>query len=74
MNNILINEVENKIRLYLESKHPSNSNSFIIRLSDDINLIYERRRSYIVQFPFINQIDKNEQIYKIIDRWSEYAL
>ena len=70
MNNILINEVENNIRIYLETKHPIESNGFIIRLSDNINQIYERRRSYIVRFPFINP----EIINQIVDSWSEYAL
>ena len=55
MNNILINEVENQIGIYLKTKHPNESNGFIIRLSDNLNSIYERRRSYIVQFPLINQ-------------------
>ena len=70
MNNLLINDVETKIRIYLETIHPSNSNSFIIRLGDCINTIYERRRSYIVKFPLINQ----EIIDQIIDKWTNYAL
>ena len=70
MNNILINDVEHYIRLYLESKHPSDSNSFIIRLSDNLDQIYERRRTYIVQFPLINQ----QIIEQIVDKWTDYAI
>lgn len=70
MNNLLINEVESKIRIYLESIHPKKSNSFIIRLGDCINTIYERRRSYIVKFPLID----HHIINQIIDKWTNYAL
>lgn len=70
MNNILINDVEKYIRLYLETKHQIDSSGFIIRLSDNINSIYERHRTYIMQFPLINP----DLISQIISCWSEYAL
>ena len=70
MNNITIYEIEKNVRLYLETIHPKTSNGFIIRLSNKINSVYERRKSYIVQFPLINQ----QIIEDIINKWSEYAL
>ena len=70
MNNLLINEIETKIRIYLETIHPKESNGFIIRLADCINTIYERRRSYIIKFPLINQLNINN----IVDKWSMYAI
>ena len=70
MNNITIYDIEKKIRLYLETIHPKTSNGFIIRLSDKINIVYERRKSYIATFPLINQ----QIIEDILNKWSEYAL
>jgi hypothetical protein len=70
MNNLLLNDVENIIKIYLQTKHTINSNGFLIRLSDNINAVYERRRSYIVKFPTLDQ----DIIYQIINRWTEYAL
>ena len=70
MNNLLLNEIETKIKIYLETIHPKESNGFIIRLADYINTIYERRRSYIIKFPFINQSNINN----IVDKWSMYAI
>ena len=55
MNNILLPDVEKQIKIYLETKHPNDSNGFIIRLSTKLNLTYEMRKSYIVRFPIINQ-------------------
>jgi len=70
MNNILLPDVEKQIKIYLETKHPHDSNGFIIRLSNKINLTYEMRKSYIVRFPIINQ----NMIEQIIDKWTDYAL
>ena len=71
MNNLTICDIEGKLRFYLEKKHPKQSNGILIRLSDELNEIYERRRLYIVKFPhIINQ----QNIESILNKWSEYAL
>jgi len=63
MNNIPIFEVGNVVQNYLVNKHPSESNGFIIRISDNISKSHVRRRSYFVNFPF--KLLDNEMINEI---------
>jgi hypothetical protein len=73
LNDIDINDIEQVLKSYLLIKHPSHSNGFIIRLSDKITESFERRRTYIIKFPYI--IDYNSSLINdIINQWSDYAL
>ena len=70
-----IYQLENIIKNYLLSIHPKHSNGFVIRIldNDPENINYERRRSYIVTFPYINFIN-DDDINKILNIWSEYVM
>ncbi len=71
MNNITINQIEVIIKNYLIHSHPKHSNGFIIRLSEIIKTHYEKRKSYIVNFPLIDSINN---IDDIVCSWSNYLL
>lgn len=76
LNNINIYDVENSIKLYLIEKHPNHSNGFIIRLGDILENSFNRRRSYIIKFPYLSESKELqiEEINLIIFKWSEFAL
>jgi hypothetical protein len=73
MNKINIYDMENIISSYLTDKHPQKSNGFIIRLEDIIQNSYSRRRCYIIQFPLF-QLDKQNIIYQIMEKFSQFAI
>jgi len=66
-----IHQLDIVINEYLSKTHPKHSNGFIIRIIDEQNINFERRRSYIVSFPKILSIN---DINKISSVWSEYAM
>jgi hypothetical protein len=75
-NKINVYEISENIKQYLSTIHPKHSNGFIIRILDeDIeNSNYERRRSYIVTFPKINDDNKEIEINNVLSAWAEYAI
>lgn len=70
LSNINIYDIDDIMRTYLTDKHPKDSNGFIIRIADKITDIYTRRRTYIINFPIINDDNRDN----IVNKWSEYAL
>ena len=74
-----IYQLETTIKNYLLKIHPHHSNGFVIRILDidSENPNYERRRSYIVTFPYISnesELNKEDDVNKILNTWSEYAM
>lgn len=72
MSNIDISDIEKVLESYLKTVHPLDANGFIIRIADVQKNNYERRRIYIVNFPYIKNTFLN--IDDIISTWSDYAL
>lgn len=70
LNDITINEIEVILRDYLNTVHPKKSNGFIIRLSESIKNNYNKRKSYIVNFPIEDKFD----VDNIVNEWTEYAI
>ena len=61
-------DIHSTIHEYFYNKHPNESNSCIIRLSDKITKSHNRRRSYIIEFPLIHNNDE------ILEKWLEYSI